>query len=321
MSRFLASLRAHVATLWRASAPLTALGLLMLAVLAASLIGLWLNPRTILGAPAWLKPAKFAASIAVFALTLAWALRYLPDYPRFRRNIGRATAVLLSIEILIIAVQAARGTTSHFNVSTPLNGILFSIMGIAIAAQTLASVAVAVALWRQKLADRALGWALRLGLSISILGASIGGLMVEPNAEQLEALKAGRGTVAGAHTVGAPDGGPGLAGTGWSLEHGDLRVPHFLGLHAFQALPLLALGVRRRRGSEEQRVRLIQTAGASYVGLVAILLWQALRGQPLLAPDAVTVGALLAWSALSLAFAGATLRRRASTRDAALLVS
>ena len=44
----------------------------MLAALGASLVGLWVDPRTITGAPAWLKPAKFAASIAIYSLTLAW---------------------------------------------------------------------------------------------------------------------------------------------------------------------------------------------------------------------------------------------------------
>ena len=48
-------------------------------------------------------------------------------------------------------LQAARGTTSHFNVSTPFDGVLWMIMGLAIVAQTLTSVAVAVALWRQPL--------------------------------------------------------------------------------------------------------------------------------------------------------------------------
>ena len=86
-------------------------------------------------------------------------------------------------------------------------------------------------------------------------------------------------TIAGAHTVGAADGGPGLPGTGWSTEHGDLRVAHFLGLHALQALPLVALVLPRRRFADATRVRLILTAGGSYVALFGILLWQALRGQ------------------------------------------
>ena len=81
--------------------------------------------------------------------------------------------------------------------------------------------------------------------------------------------------------MGAPDGGPGLPGTGWSREHGDLRVPHFLGLHAMQVLPLLALALGRRRWPETTRVRLTLTAAASYALLFALLLWQALRGQPL----------------------------------------
>jgi hypothetical protein len=112
----------------------------------------------------------------------------------------------------------------------------------------------------------------------------------------------------GAHTVGAADGGPGLPGTGWSREHGDLRVPHFLGLHALQALPLLALALRRSRWSEQQRTRLVGSAAVSYAGLVALLFWQALRGQPLLRPDGATAVALLAWLGLSATLAWQAVR-------------
>jgi hypothetical protein len=289
---------------WRASAPLTGVSLLMLALLAACLLGLWLDPRSIAGAPAWLKPAKFAASVALYALTLAWTFQYLPGRRRLRSWLGGTTASMFVIELAVICVQAGRGKISHFNTSTLLDGALFTAMGIGILVQTLASVVVAVALWQQDFADRALGWSLRLGLGVAILGASLGGLMLRPSPEQLDALRLGPPSAVGAHTVGAPDGGPGLPGTGWSREHGDLRVPHFLGLHALQALPLLALGLRRGRWSEQQRVRLLLSAAASYVSLVALLLWQALRGQPLSAPDGATALALLVWLGLGFVLAG-----------------
>jgi len=286
--------------LWRASAPMTGAGLLMVAVLAASLIGLAIDARVVTGAPVWLKPAKFAVSTAIYMLTLASIFTLLPEWPRVRRFVGWMTALVLVLEVVIIDLQAWRGTTSHFNVGTLLDGTLFTIMGLAIVIQTLTSIAVAVALWRQHFDDRALGWALRLGMIITIIGASTGGLMTRPTSAQLEQASAtGRLAVAGAHTVGAPDGGPGLPGTGWSLEHGDLRIPHFLGLHAMQMIPLVALALRRRRWAEAVRVRLVLVAATSYVSLFAILLTQALRSQSLMQPDDATLFALTAWAILS----------------------
>ena len=69
---------------------LTFTGLLMLVVLAASLAGLWLDPRVITGAPAWLKPVKFAISIAIYTLTLVWVFTYLPEWARTRRAFAPA---------------------------------------------------------------------------------------------------------------------------------------------------------------------------------------------------------------------------------------
>ena len=160
---------------WHANRPLTATALIMAAVLVASVAGLVLDPRTVTGAPVWLKPAKFAISISVYALTLVWAFSYLPAWPRTRAIVGWTTAVTLTIEIVVIVAQAWRGTTSHFNIGTPLDAALWSTMGAAIVVQTLASIAACVALWRERFADRAIGWALRLGLTLSIVGASFGG--------------------------------------------------------------------------------------------------------------------------------------------------
>jgi hypothetical protein len=277
--------------------PLTATGLFMLVVLAASLAGLWLDPRVITGAPAWLKPAKFAISVAIYALSLAWVFTYLPAWERTRRVVGWTTATVLTLEVGIIDIQAWRGTTSHFNFNTLFDGVLFSVMGAAILLQTLASVAVAVALWRQPFVDRALAWALRAGMTITIIGAFTGGLMTQPTRAQLAAARAtGHLSVAGAHTVGASDGGPGLPGTGWSREHGDLRVPHFVGLHALQALALFVLILPRGRASDGRRARLTLVAAGSYLVLFVLLLVQALRGEALVAPSHVTAVGLGLWA-------------------------
>jgi hypothetical protein len=292
----------------------------MAGALAASLIGLLVDPRMITGAPAWLKPAKFAVSTAIYMLTLAWIFTRLPEWPRTRTVVGWTTAVILVLEVAIIDTQAWRGTTSHFNVGTVLDRGLFAIMGLAIAVQTLSSIGVAVVLWRQRFDDRALGWALRFGLLIAIIGASTGGLMTRPTTAQLEEARAtGRMAIAGAHTVGTVDGGPGLPGTGWSTEHGDLRIPHFLGLHAMQILPLLAFALRRR-STDSARVRLVLVAAASYAALFGILLWQALRAQSLVQPDAATIAALAAWAILSAGGAWlAAARRPAASGQAAVV--
>lgn len=287
--------------LWPSSPPLTAVGVLMLAAAVASAIGILADPRVITGAPAWMKPFKFAVSTAVYSLTLAWIFAWLPEWPRLRRIVGWTTAIVFVLEVALIDVQAWRGTTSHFNASTPLDMTVVVVMGTAIVLHTLMSVAVAVALWRQRFADRTLGWALRLGLTLTILGAATGGLMTRPTAAQLALVRAGGPMpIVGAHTVGGPDGGPGLPLIGWSREHGDLRVPHFIGLHAMQMLPLIAVALRRWRRPEASRVRMLFAAATSYAALFVLLLLQALNGVSLIAGEKTTSGLLVGWALVSL---------------------
>src|SRR5437899_1800031 len=305
--------------LYTTDAPLTITGVLMAAALIPALAGLWLDPRVITGAPAWLKPAKFAMSTAIYVLTLAWIFTYLPEWVRTRRIVGWATAVILIVEVGAIYVQAWRGTTSHFNVGTPLDAALFAAMGIGIVMQLLASVAVAVALWRHRFGAAALGWALRLGLTVSIVGASTGGLMTKPTAAQrADARATHRMPVAGAHTVGAPDGEPGLAGTGWSLSHGDLRVPHFLGLHAMQVLPVVALLLTRRRRSDARAVRLTFVAAGSYFALFALLLAQALSGESVAAPSPAFLSGFTIWAAATAITAAGAARSTKHRFDAVI---
>ena len=294
--------RVLFARLWRSDALLTGTAAVMLVAFAACCVGLLVDQRMVLGAPVWLKPAKFAISIAVYCVTLAAVFEYIPSFVRTRRRVGSLTAIAMLLEMAIISGQAARGRTSHFNVSTPFDATLFAIMGVAIVTQTLSTLAVAVALFRQRFDDPSLAWSLRLGLALTIAGASLGGVMTRPTHAQLDQMRERRGAVSGAHTVGAPDGGPGMPGTGWSREHGDLRAPHFFGLHALQILPLVALGLRRARLGSHKRARLVVTFAASYATFVAILVWQALQGRPLLAPDAGGFAALLTWLGATLLF-------------------
>jgi hypothetical protein len=250
--------------LWNSNAPLTAGGLLMLAVLAASLVGLRLDPRVITGMPAWLKPAKFAASTAIYMFTLAWIFSHLPGWPRVRRTVGWMTAVLLVGEVALIDLQAWRGTTSHFNIGTPLDAVVFATMGLGILVQTGASAAVTIALWRQPFADRAFGWALRFGMAITLLGASTGGLMTRPTSAQLADARLGhRTTAAGAHRRRA---GRRSRTAGHRMERGSAtRVPHFVGLHAMQMLPLLAWGIAGLIAEESARLRLVWVAAGATV--------------------------------------------------------
>lgn len=292
------AIREAVTALWRNDAPLTAVGLVMIAALPLMATGLVVDDRVITGAPAWLKPAKFAVSTAIYSFTLAWMFGYLGDWVRLRALVSRTTAIVFVVEVGIICLQAWRGTTSHFNVSTRLDAALFAVMGVGIALQTLASALVAFALFRQHIDDQAMGAALRAGMVITLLGASTGGLMTSPSADQIrEASRTGRLPIAGAHTVGGPDGGPGLPVVRWSREHGDLRAPHFIGLHAMQALPLLAVWLH---GRARRPVRLVRVVALSYGSLFLVLLLQALRGEPLLDPGAATTSLAAAWLAASL---------------------
>jgi hypothetical protein len=282
-----------ISLIWKQSQVLTATAGAMLVNFLFTLLGLIVDPRVIGGMPAWLKPAKFALSTAIFAASIAWLFQYLPNFAKSTRWVGWALAAILIIEVAIIDLQAARGTTSHFNISTAENAVLWGIMGVSIAILLVLSVWIAIALFRQPFQDSTWGWALRLGMLVSVLGSASGGLMTTPTSEQqAQIMRHEKPMAVGGHTVGAPDGGPGVAGVGWSKQHGDLRIAHFLGLHALQVIPFLAWWRGRARTN-----RFVFVTAASYFGLFLILLWQALRGESIVQPGSLTLVALGVWFA------------------------
>ncbi|MFI9294006.1 hypothetical protein [Streptomyces gardneri] len=267
----------------------------MVALALVSAVGLAVDDRILVGVPIWTKPFKFSVSLVAYTLSLAWMISLLPTTHRAHRVgwwAGTVVAVSLTVEMVLITLQVVRGTQSHFNHATPFDNAVFQIMGASIAILWLSALVIAVLLLRARILDRATAWAVRLSSLIALAGAAVGFLMVRPTPEQLAVDEA---PITGSHSVGVPDGGPSMPLTGWSTTGGDLRIPHFFGMHALQLLPLLllvlaALAPRFARLADERvRLRLTLTAAGTYAATFALLTWQALRGQALFSPDAATL--------------------------------
>jgi hypothetical protein len=266
---------------------------------AGSLLGLVLDPRMLDGSPIWLKPLKFSVSLGLYTLTLTWFLSLLPATGRAARlghRAGTVAAAASAGELLMIVFQTTRGRRSHFNNETPFDSAVFQTMAVTVTVLWLATLVVAVLLLRHRLPDPALTWSIRLGMVLSLVGMALALFMTEPTAEQLAVP--GRPPVVGAHSVGVPDGGPSMPVTGWSTTGGDLRIPHFVGVHAMQLVPLFLLALTLasarlpRLRDRRTRVRLVVVFAAVYAALLALLTRQALAGLPLLRPDTFTLTGL-----------------------------
>jgi hypothetical protein len=274
---------------------LTVFGMLS-AVLILITAGLaMVDGRLVTGAPVWYKPLKFALSLTINSFTLLWLLQFVQGRNRWVAIAANTVAIASLIELAIITGQALRGVGSHFNVATPLDGILFGMMGLFVNFLWAGMLIVAVLLMRQRFQQPVFAWALRLGMVITLTSSIITGYMMTsaPGIQD----ETGRTIYAGSHSVGVQDGGEGLPFLGWSTEGGDLRPPHFFGLHAIQVLALLggvlALG-RWPQLRNGHLVALIWSAAVGYGGFVVLATWQALRGEPLIYPSTLTLGVLAA---------------------------
>ncbi len=184
------------------------------------------DARLIAGVSVWEKPAKFFLALIVHGITVAWAISLLQ---RPARGVKVATFILVAagwFEMAYMIFRAARGEASHFNVSDTLGAILYPLMGLAAISLTATSAFIGWRAWQQRAS----------GVMIEAAGLGLG-------------LGAALGTVAGAylssqtsHWIGGDfSDATGLGFFHWSTTGGDLRVAHFIGLHAAQALPLCAL--------------------------------------------------------------------------------
>jgi len=215
----------------------------------------------VLGINAWIKPAKFLLSSWIFCWTMGWLLAYLNRSGHVTAYTWTVVAVM-TFELVYIILKAAQGELSHFNISTPFNAFMYGMMGIAISAMTFYTLIIGYYFFKDSFPDLSLAylWGIRLGILCFVVFAFEGGIM----AQQL------------AHSYGGPDGGPGIQFLNWSIKYGDLRVAHFVGMHALQVLPLLGFYVF-------SRPREVIIAGAVYILIAFLVLIQALMKIPLIA--------------------------------------
>lgn len=227
------------------------------------------DTRVITGLNPWIKPMKFAVSIGMYIWTVAWLMAYVPGARTARACVRWVVAVTMTLEMACITLQAARGTTSHYNVSAPFDALVFGAMGNLIAINTLAALGLLALFLRRLPLAPAYVWGIRFGTALFILGS-------------LEALFM---IFNGGHTVGAPDGGPGLLLVNWSTVAGDLRAAHLVGLHALQVLPLAGFVLSRWKPdlSTGAQVGWVAALAALYCAAGVGLLRLAMLGQPLLA--------------------------------------
>ncbi len=281
--------------------PLVLVSGFMAMLMVVSVVGLAVDDRVLLGVPIWLKPFKFAVSFAIYSLTLAWMLSLPHKGSRWTWWLGTVFAVVGGLmEVSIVFVQAARGTFSHFNGSPdPFDDTVSAMFGMGVNTIMLTNIAIAAILGFQRLGDRSVTRVVHVGLFMALLGMGVGLLMAFVTEGQLAVDAHGRevALMAG-HSIGVPDGGPGVPLANWSTTGGDLRAAHFLGLHGLQVMLLAGMGIgllANRFGAlrhESVRMALVTVTACGYTGLVLLATWQALRGQPVSRPDAVTLAAL-----------------------------
>ena len=254
-----------IAKLFKEQRPLMVAGLVSFLCFIVTLFLTQFDSTLILGINRWIKPMKFFISIAIFVWTIAVFLQYLKGHERFSRFTSWAMIAIFAVEMAAVTGQVLRGTTSHFNTVDPLSAAMFAIMGIAIVFNTVLVAMLAYYYFRSEIElPESIVWGMRIGLLLFLAGSIQGGYM----SAQL------------GHTVGAPDGGPGLPLVNWSTVAGDLRVAHFLGLHSLQAVPLFAVVIERLRVSA--RTALTVGFAAVYFGIFLFLFAQAVVRKPVL---------------------------------------
>ena len=253
--------------------------------LLVSIYGLIIDDRILQYVPIWLKPFKFSVSSVIFIGSILYFLKYISNQ-KFIYLTNKIVSYGLMIELLIIFFQAYRGKMSHFNNQTFEDFILFQIMAITIVCVWLGFGVYAWKLFKSTEYGNDLVFkGIQVGAIITFLTMPFAFTMPQPSNTQLQEIiknKSQIGLVVGSHTVDEKDPSQTYPLTGWAKTGGDLRIAHFLGLHALQILPILAFLLTGMTFTISNKKRILSTTGFLYLLLVVVVLVQALKGIPII---------------------------------------
>ena len=249
-----------------------------------STIGLIIDDRVLNYSPLWLKPFKFAVSSIIYAISLIYLTSLIPKQ-RFLKIANVITSYGLIIELIIIYLQAYRGRMSHFNFQTLEDMILFQIMAFAIVAVWISLIIYIIGFFKLEENNDVLIPSIRVGLIITFLSMGMAFTMTQPSKQDIQKAEQNKGPIGlvmGSHSVDETDETKRLPLTSWARTGGDLRIAHFVGLHALQILPFFGLLLRRLNFSYTSGKWVVYAIGFFYLGLTLFSLIQALNGIPII---------------------------------------
>ena len=254
------TMKIFLETLKHRNEPLYVFGLICLLASIGCIVMIISSDTKVMGVNAWYKPLKFCLSTVLFSWAMAWYTFYLgasKDIVFFNWTV----IICLGFEIIYIAFQAGRGQLSHYNLSTPFYAGMFSLMALAATLVTVFTAYIGIKFFIQDFQTLPTYylWSIRIGILLFVV-FSLQGFVMGSNM---------------GHTVGASDSGRGWPLVNWSKKNGDLRIAHFIGMHALQVLPILSCQLLKS-------VRLTLAVGIIYGLLAAFTLIQALQGKPLI---------------------------------------
>ncbi len=214
--------------------------------------------RTFNGINVWIKPLKFMSSAAIFLATLAIFMPFLDRSQRERKSVNAAVwiiSVFLILEILYITFRASRAEASHFNRENVIGIVLYAWMGITILIATVLSGWIGWLILKSKdpIARPELRYAVGVGLVVCTALGSLTAVYMS--------------TQTGHWVGGVRNDAGGSFFFGWSRTGGDLRVAHFIGLHAMQGIPLIGW-----------LVSLVSSAAVKPAVIVSAILWVLVTG-------------------------------------------